>query len=675
MADLLFELLCEELPPRVLRRAATALGDSIRKRLQDAGLPADDVAVLFTPRRLTVSATGLPSRSPDRQKRVKGPRLGSAFDADGAPTRAAEGFARKHGLTPDALERDDDNVVAVVRTAGRDAGEVVAEILPAAVADVPWKKRMRWGAPDVFARPIRGVVALLDADVVPCEIAGLAAGRTTRGHAFLAPHPLELRNASASAYVNELRAAHVMADPAERETGVREAATAAAGRVDIRPALLEEVVNLVEWPSALVGHFDPSYLELPPRLLVTVMEHHQRFFPVRGEDGTLEAAFVAVLDREPSSHDVARRGFERVLVPRLHDASFFLSEDRKQRLEDRLSALEGVVYHRKLGTLREKAARLAKTARVVAELMGLDRDGVDRSVRAAELAKCDLVTLMVGEFPELQGHVGSVYAAGDGEHADVAEAIDWQYRHDFDGAGRPSDVAVAVVLAENLDTLTAFGTQVGLPTGSADPFGVRRAAITFLAACERFAPDFPLYDGVASAGGDEKVREYLHARMVRRLRDRGVPHDHVDAVSTYASVGALVARLDDLAALSEAPGFDRLIEVAERCRNITKKSDAPASDVPGSEVREDLLAEDAEKALYAAWQPLAASLPAAPTALSRDDAVRIAATLGAPLHRFFEEVFVNADDAALRTNRHALLREIDATLLRFADLCRIVRPR
>ncbi len=668
MADFLFELRAEELPPEDVRTATGALVAALSNALQAAGLPFDGASAAWSPRRMTVFVTGLAARSPDREERVKGPPARVAFDADGKATRAAAGFARKCGVAETALEREGDYVYAVVCTPGRDVRAVLADVLPGLVAAVPWRKRMRWGAPETFARPIRGVVALLGSDVVPCVVAGIPSGRATRGHAFLAPGDIALADASRQAYARRLRAAHVLVDHEERRVAVLAAVHEQVPGLAVREELLEEIVNIVEWPSALTGRFDASYLELPPRLLVTVMEHHQRFVPVSAADGTLEPCFVAVMDRTPASADVCRPGFERVLVPRLHDAQFFLREDRKTPLVERLPALVDVVYHRKLGSLRDKAARLEALAPRVAKLLGFGDETAARAGRAGLLAKCDLVTLMVGEFPELQGHVGSVYAAADGEPADVAAALDWQYRHDLSGAEAPPDVALALLLAENLDVLCQFGANVGLPSGSADPFGVRRAALTLLAACEHFAPALPLAEALEAAGGSEDVADYLRVRVVRRLRDRGVPADHVEAVAGYATLGALLARIDDLRALSAAPGFPRLLEVAERCRNITKKSGAPAAVVDVA-----LLREDAEKALHDVWAPLAAALPRAPEPLSRDDAVRIAAVLADPLHRFFEEVFVNAEDPALRTNRHALLREIDGALLRFADLCAIVR--
>ena len=434
MSDLLFELRTEELPPNDVRRATRALETALADALRDAGLAAESTSAMWTPRRMTVWAHGLADRSPDREERVKGPPARVAFDADGSPSRAALGFAKKSGVTPEQLERDGDYVYAVVRTPGREAAVVIADALPGLIAGVPWKKRMTWGGPVTFARPIRGIVALLGDAVVTCDVAGLPAGRVTRGHPFLSESDVVLADATRAGYVESLRAAHVLADPDERRAAVLRAARDLVPGLDVREALLEEVVNIVEWPSALIGAFDASYLELPPRLLVTVMEHHQRFFHVRAPDGALEARFVAVMNRPADSAETCRPGFERVLVPRLHDASFFLREDRKTRLDARLPALVDVVYHRKLGTLRDKAARLEALAPAIATLLGHGAETAARAARAGLLAKCDLVTLMVGEFPELQGHVGSVYATGDAEAADVAEALDWQYRHDFEAA-------------------------------------------------------------------------------------------------------------------------------------------------------------------------------------------------------------------------------------------------
>lgn len=686
MADLLLEIRCEELPAHDVRGAARNMETALRDALAAAGLPAAGTTAMWTPRRIALHAAGLADRTPDREERIKGPRASAAFDGSGAPTRAADGFARKNGVEPSALVRDGDFVWAVVRTPGRPARDVVAAVVPALPAKAGWRKTMRWGPAQTFARPIRGLVAILGADVIPCEIAGVAAGRATRGHRFLAPAEIVLGDASLAGYVEALRAAKVLVRPDERLGAVLGAARGVSAGIRPREELLEEVVNLVEWPSALLGNFDARYLELPPRLLVTVMEHHQRFFPVRQASGALAPHFVAILDREPSSVEPSRRGFERVLVPRLHDATFFFSEDRKKPLSDRLARLETVVFHRKLGTLREKAERLSSLCASLAPYLGADPV---RAARAGLLAKCDLVTLLVGEFPELQGHVGSVYAALDGEDAAVAGAIDWQYRHDFGDAERPSPEALCLLLAENLDNLRSFAAADLLPTGTTDPFGLRRSAIAVLDACERWAPGFDVVEavrlprrvevkvGAAAApvattqvGEFPALETYLDTRLRQRFRDRGVPPDHLDAVASWRSVGEFARAVADLGALAAHPEFDRLLEVAERCRNITRKSDAPHA-----AVRPELLSEPAERGLWAAWTSVRSALPDAPAPLLRAEAERIAAVVAGPLHRFFDEVFVNADDAAVRANRHAILREIDAALLRFADLCRVVRKR
>ncbi|MCG3135969.1 MAG: Glycine--tRNA ligase beta subunit [Planctomycetes bacterium] len=666
MTDLLFELLCEELPAKDVRRAALALEKALGDAFAAASLPPASTSCAWTPRRIAVWAHGLPARSPDREDRVKGPRVSAAFDASGALTKAAEGFARKNGVDPATLVRDGDFVVAVVRASGRSAADAAAEILPKLFAQVPWRKTMKWGAPQPFARPVRGVVALLGADVVPCTVNGLAAGRTTKGHPFLAAASFDLAGSDRRAYVDALRARFVMADPAERESAVREAVVNAAPGADLSdPELVEEVTNLVEWPSALDGRFDAKYLELPPRLLTTVMAHHQRFFPVRRADGSLAPGFVAVLDRDKESVEPSRRGFERVLVPRLHDAVFFFGEDRKRPLADRLERLKTVTYHKKLGSTFDKAERLARIAGDVAKRLGAD---AAPAARAGLLAKCDLVTLLVGEFPELQGHVGSVYARLDGEDPRVAEALDWQYRHDFEGAAAPGPVALAVILAERLDIVCEFGVKVGLPTGSADPFGVRRAAISLLDACERWARDFDLRAAAESCGADGAVLAYLDTRLRQRFRDRGFPADLVDAVPSARSVGEFSHRADVLRALASDPEFDRILEVAERCRNITAKNPGAAADV-----RPDLLAEPAERDLWNAWSSLRASLPAG--LLSSADALRIANGLAAPLHRFFADVFVNAEDPAVRANRLAVLTQIDGAFTRLGDLSKVARRK
>ena len=675
MPDLLFELRCEELPPRDLAEAARSLMDGLGAALAASGLEPRTTSAAWTPRRIAVWAHGLAERTADREERLAGPKLAAAFDASGAPTKAAEGFARKAGVAIGELQRDAACVFAMKRTPGRAAAEIVAEILPTLPVKTKWKKTMRWGGPVEFARPIRGVVAILGGDVVACTVAGLAAGRVTRGHPFLAPVEVRIDSASRDEYLAKLRSVFVLADFDERRAAVLASAKRLVQGLAMRESLLEEVTNLVEWPTALLGRIDERFQRLPPTLLITVMEHHQRFFPLRerepigfGEPIIATTGFVAVLDREPDSIETSRRGFERVLNPRLHDASFFVAEDRKSTLASRLPRLVDVTYHRKLGTLQDKARRLERLAAGVSVQLGHSTDDQRLAARAGVLAKCDLVTLLVGEFPELQGYVGMLYAIADGEEDGVSQAVGAQYRRDF-STGRPLSEfapALALVLAENLDVLCQFGTKVSLPTGSTDPFGVRRAAITLLDACERFAPEFDLVAAVRHAGGDAAVLAYLDTRLRQRLRDEGFRHDHLDAVTSWTSVGGFRERVEDLSSLAGAAGFNLLLEVAERCRNITKR----AENVPAAFSR-DLATEPAEVALLEAWSALRHDLPTPPAPLSRSDVSTIALGLAKPLHRFFADVLVNAPDPAIRGNRLALLRDIDVTLLRFADLCRI----
>jgi len=383
VADLLFELRCEELPPKDLADAAASLKDALASALTDAGLAPASTSAAWTPRRIAVWAHGLAERTPDREERLVEPKLAAAFDAAGKPTKAAEGFAKKAGVAAEALSKDATTVFAIKKTPGRSSSEIAAEVLPTLPAKTKWKKTMRWGGPVAFARPIRGVVALLGGDVVACKVAGIEAGRVTRGHPFLAPRDVSFATASKDDYEKALFDAFVVADPVKRRDAVLMSARKLVHGLEAREALLEEVTNLVEWPTALVGTFDAKYLELPRKLLVTVMEHHQRYFPV-GLGG--DNSFVAILDRESDSVETARRGFERVLLPRLSDASFFVAQDRKSTLESGLDRLAGVTYHKKLGTLLDKSRRLEALAGYVAGALGCPASLIDESRRAGRLA-------------------------------------------------------------------------------------------------------------------------------------------------------------------------------------------------------------------------------------------------------------------------------------------------
>jgi glycyl-tRNA synthetase beta chain len=668
VADLLFELRCEELPPRDLAEAAKSLTESLQTALGAAGLPASSTSAAWTPRRIAVWAHGLADRTPEREERLVGPKLAAAFDAAGKPTKAAEGFAKKAGVAVEALSKDATSVFAMKKTPGRAAAEIVAEVLPTLPAKVKWKKTMRWGGPVPFARPIRGVVALLGGDVVACTVAGLDAGRVTRGHPFLAPRDVSFATASHDEYVRALKDAFVLACPNERREAVLAAARKLVHGLEVREALLLEVTNLVEWPTALVGKFEERFRELPPKLLVTVMEHHQRFFPIRDAKGGVENRFVAILDRDADSIETARHGFERVLTPRLHDASFFFAEDRKTPLASRLPKLADVTYHKKLGSLADKTHRLRKLVDALAGSLGLSEPEARAAFDAATVAKCDLVTLLVGEFPELQGDVGSEYARHEGASAAVSEAIASQYRREFGEGATVSRPALALLLAENLDILCQFGTKVGLPSGSNDPFGVRRAAITLLDACERFAPTFDVVAAIESAGGDATIVEYVDTRLRQRLRDAGYRFDHIDAVTSWRSVGEFRSRLDDLKALASDVAFSRLLEVAERCRNITKKADDSIPPL-GKSLPSGMPIEQAQ--LFDRWSAMRSKVTQPPKPLTRLDVMQIATNIADPLHAFFAKVFVNDDDRVIRESRLSLLKDIDSTLMRFADLCRI----
>ena len=500
MADLLVEIGTEELPARRVREAAAALRDGLAARLAEAGLLDGDVAkaqpVLGTPRRLAAFLPGVEDRQEDRAERLWGPPVSAAFGPDGNPTKAGGGFAKSSGVPLDGMGRGEkvpgkppylyaDRVVK-----GRAAVEVIAEALPAVAASLPFRRTMRWPQSDMpFARPIRNLVVLLGGEVVPCHLAGVDAGRATRGHAFLAPGPVEIGVAALDGYRDALRAAKVVVDFEERAASIREqvkrARAAVPGGTDRWDAsddeLLAEVAGLVEWPRALTGSFEARYLELPPELLVTAMAHHLRYFPVLDGGGMVQARFVSVTDREESHADSIRGGNARVLRARLYDAAFFFRNDRKRALEEFRPALAGVDFHRGLGTLLDKSERVRRIAVSLCDLLRLSAGARERADRAAFLLKCDLVTEVVKEFPELQGLIGAHYAGLDGENIAVAAAVAGQYlpRGEWDRI-LDDKVAAVVSAAEKADSLAAYFSIGEEPTGAADPFGLRRHALGLL---------------------------------------------------------------------------------------------------------------------------------------------------------------------------------------------------
>ena len=692
MADLLVEIRCEELPARRVREAARALRDGLGAALEAAGLLAPGVAagqaILGTPRRLAAFLPGVAARQPDGEERLWGPPAAAAFDGEGKPTKAGLGFARNAGVPVEGLLRGEKipgkppYLYADRRVPGRTAAEVVAAALPGAVASLPFRRTMRWPqSPVPFARPVRGLIVLLGEEVVPVEFAGLRAGRVTRGHAFLAPGEVALPSADLAAYRRLLCAAKVVVDFGERIALVREEVLArwaecgADPGAEPSPDLLEEVAGLVEWPSALTGAFDAAYRDLPQAVLVTSMAHHLRYFPVPVPGGGVDHRFVSVMDRDAESADAVRPGNERVLRARLYDADFFFRRDRRRRLEEFRADGAGTDFHRGLGTLLDKSERVRKAIVSLSHTVRLSPEEAARADRAAFLLKCDLSTDVVKEFTELQGVVGADYARRDGEEEDAALALESQYLPAGNAlltALSRSPVVGVLCIADRADTLAAYFSAGEEPTGSADPFGLRRAALSLIqvlvAPRWRISRDEALAPAAAAWSLSPETRgrlgAFLWARVEQRARDDGFG-DFLDAVGVqpHRPLAEYWGRLMALQALSTGESWRDLVALVERTGNMAEKA-AGAALPSSSDPPEMRAVADALASADAMLRPVRDARAFA------DGYLRL---LGEPVNRMFEKVLVDDPaEPARRTAIRGMLHEVHALFAdRLGDLRRL----
>lgn len=688
-ADLLVEIGTEELPPKALDALMTTFGASLAAACDSARLDHGDVHAYASPRRLAVLVEDLAMSQADRRVTQKGPPVSVAFDDDGNPKPAATAFAEKCGVGVDELDRQKTDKGEWLCYEVVEKGEPAALLLPGLVEEalgtLPIPRRMRWGEGDIeFVRPVHWIVLLHGDAVVDGEILGLAAGRETRGHRFHADGPIEIRRPAD--YLSTLEeTGYVVADARKRkamiEEGVRKLAAEAGGEIVEGERLYDEVTALVEWPVPLIGRFDEAFLELPREVVVSTLTGHQRYFPVADADGALLPAFITVANLESREPERVRDGNERVIRPRLADAAFFWRQDRQTPLAARIDALADVVYQQGLGSLRDKAERTAALAVSLADDLDTGGDDVER---AARLAKCDLVTGMVGEFPELQGTMGRYYAAADGESEAVSRAIGEQYlpRHAGDdlpetGAGR------ILAIADRLDTLAGIFTLGKRPSGNRDPFGLRRAAlgiVRILVECELDVDLKKLVeqaatlqpDGEAAAAGvADEVFAFINDRLRRYFldRDAGLATETFDAVLARAPVSP-VDFGNRLAAVQAFLGHDAAESLAaanKRIANILRKADI---DRPG-EPRPELFEEDAEQALHHALTETAKNVRPMIAARAYTEALEALAELRAPVDRYFDEVMVMTDDDKVRNNRLALLGELRALFLGVADISRL----
>ena len=686
LRDLLIEIGTEELPPKALFNLSLSFEQGIRDGLEKAGLPTTAIRRFATPRRLAVLIEQLPTQQPDRQLERRGPALSAAFAADGRPTKAAEGFARSCGVAVAELQQQETDKGVWLVNVNVEPGAATADLIPgivlAALAALPIPKRMRWGdREDEFVRPVHWAVLLFGDEVIPATIMGVQTGRETRGHRF--HHPALIRLTAPADYARQLAGeGKVITDFGDRRDAIRAQAEAAAaalnGIVVIKPELLDEVAALVEWPVALAGNFEPRFLEVPAEALISTMQDHQRYFPVVDAHGRLLPHFITITNLESRDPAQVRAGNERVIRPRFSDAEFFWNQDRKQPLAARMESLKQVVFQQRLGTLADKSERVAALARLIAEQ---SQGNPEWAERAARLAKCDLLTQMVQEFPELQGIMGRYYALHDQEAREVAQAQEEQYLPRFAGDRLPTTATGrTLALAERLDTLIGIFAIGQAPSGAKDPFALRRAALGVLriviegeldldlqTLLERAATRFD--PAIRAENAVETVFEFIMDRLRSYYLDQGVLPDTFEAVLDCRPTRPLDfgRRVRAVNAFRELPEAAALAAANKRIRNLLKK----VATVLPFEVRPDLLIEDAEQALAGRLVELSSEvIPLMETGLYGEALNRLA-RLREPVDAFFDQVLVMADDPVLRDNRIALLNELSSLFLRVADFSRL----
>ncbi|HVB99564.1 MAG TPA: glycine--tRNA ligase subunit beta [Candidatus Dormibacteraeota bacterium] len=701
-AHFLLEIGCEEIPARLIVRAAEELRVLLGKQLAAYGLAELDAIESFgTPRRLVVSVPALRGRQPDSRTETLGPPKSVAFDNVGEPTRAAESFALKQGVGISQLEITStprgEYVVARKTVPGRPASDILAEILPRAILELSFPRSMYWtpgGAPR-FIRPIRWIVALLNEKVIPFTVGEVSSDRFSRGHRFLGSRkPVSI--AQAGNYIDRLRDNFVIVRPVERRQRIEQQLSrlAAQKRLRVRPdaELLDEVIYLNEYPTGILGSFDQGFLDLPEEILVTVMRGHQKYFAMQDRAGHLAPHFAAIINMDSDAGGVIRAGHERVLRARFADARFFWDSDQKCRLADYLPQLAGIVYESRLGSYLDKVERVRSLARWMAEQWfnaGTPEADVAAADRAAELAKCDLVTEMVRELPELQGIVGGLYAIEQGEPEGVAWAIYDHYRPTGIDDSIPRNLAgCALAMADRLDSLTGCFSVGLIPSGSSDAFGLRRAALGIVKILLERGLPFSLSAAVAtsanllrtlkprlevSADMEEQVRRFLQERTRYIFRERfGYDYDEIDAVLAAGADDLVDAeqRIAAVRSVRRTKNFEPLAIAFKRIRNILEKSGG-GDGARLRTVREDLFAEAAERDLQSASQQVAMDSARLKRAGRYRDALEAIAGLRPVVDRFFDEVLVMSDDPSVRNNRLALLWHLLREFSTIADFSEI----
>jgi glycyl-tRNA synthetase beta chain len=689
MAEYLLEIGTEEIPAKFMAGALQQMEETTGKALLEKHIAFESVKAMGTPRRLALIIRGLAEKGEDLTEEVRGPSRKAAFDAAGNPTKAVLGFAKGQGVEPAELiikeVAGNEYVFAVRQVKGQATASVLPDMMQTMIQNLYFPKPMRWGDLEFrFARPIRWIVSMLNDQVLPFELAGVRAGNRTRGHRFLGSEDVVL--SGASQYESELEAQYVMVDPARRQAEawrqIQAVAEANQSVVEPDEELIEEVTYLIEWPTALMGSFKETYLEIPEEVVITPMREHQRYFPVRDKQGKLMNRFVTVRNGGSRCLDVVQAGNEKVLAARLADARFFWDEDRKQPLEAGLHRLDKVVFQERLGTIGYKVARIEELTAYLADALAVSDEVKADARRAAHLAKADLVTNMVCEFTELQGIMGRYYALESGEKPSVAQAILEHYQPRFAGdAAASSQAGALVAIADKLDSIAGI-FAIGIePTGSQDPYALRRAAMgicqTILARALELDVDKLISKALDQYGFvmekdskpviAAKIKEFFAARLRNILSDAGHRYDVVEAAMAvdWQQMQAVVRRAEALTALRDDPHFVKLLAVFTRANNLAKKGGSWIID-PSA------LTEPCEKELYASVMQARESIEKTQQEAGLQGVIRLLSSLAEPINAFFDGVMVMAEDETVRAARLALLNavvEMSRTVGDLSKLC------
>jgi len=687
MSDLLLEIGTEEIPAKFMPPALAELAQLAKDRLEEERIGYEEVITWGTPRRITLMVKGLADMQSDLEEEVRGPAVKAAYDAEGNPTKAVIGFAKGQGVEVDSLITKEmpngSYVFAIKKAVGKKSEEILPIILPQLVSGIHFPKPMRWGYTEMrYARPIRWIVALKDAQVINFKVENIQSGNVSRGHRFLGSQELVIE--SVQSYVQQMEDNYVIVDPKKREemilAQIKDLENTVEGTAQIDSDLLEEVVYLVEYPTALMGNFDPAYLIMPEQLIITPMKEHQRYFPVLKGHHILPK-FITVRNGSAEHIEEVQKGNEKVLVARLDDAKFFYTEDLKIKLWDNVAKLEKIVFQEKLGTVYEKTQRDKNGVANIAPLIGLNHDGVERAMRACDIMKADLVSNVVYEFPELQGIMGEKYAFAQGEHPLVAKAISEHYLPRFAGDEIPLTFeGLACSIADKLDTICGC-FAVGIePTGSQDPYALRRQAAGICAMIVGRKILISLNYLIAQAVENlpqhlienkeeliAKIYAFFEQRVRNILADDGCDYDVIEAIiaAGYDNVTEALYRARALQKFKGSVEFERMMTLYTRANNLAKKAQT-------KEINEAYLEDESEKLLYQDIKFAETTMKKYLAVHTYDEGLMLISTLEDTLNAFFEKVMVMVEDENVRTNRLALLARFADLGIQIADLSKIV---